>query len=185
MPWRRWGLVGCFSTLPVNLGWEVNAKPRPLYPPENRPRTHCTGGFVGLKAGLDGCGRIAFSGIRSPDRPARSESLYGIRTFRAMPAANWMELYVVLMHKGAVVCLNIRASTSNLISVVDWGSLEVKVPQKTQTYEAPTNRVDTVLFLGTSDIMRKGGECKYRRKEINADIFKRTSILNKYIKIYV
>jgi hypothetical protein len=38
------------------------------------------------------------------------------------------------------------------------------------------NRVDTVVFSGTSDLMRKGGECKYRLKEINADIFKRTSI---------
>jgi hypothetical protein len=49
------------------------------------------------------------------------------------------------------------------------------------------NRVDTVLFSGTSDLMRKGGECKYRLKEINADIFKRTSIrerMNKWNNTY-
>ena len=45
----------------------------------------------------------------------------------------------------------------------------MKVAQKTETYEAPTSRVDTVLFVGTSDLMRKGGEYKYRQKEINAD----------------
>jgi hypothetical protein len=29
---------------------------RPPYPPE-RPSTHCTGGWVGLSADLDGCGK--------------------------------------------------------------------------------------------------------------------------------
>jgi hypothetical protein len=54
----------------------------------------------------------------------------------------------------------------------------VILDQKTESYEAPTNRVDNDLFLGTSDLMRKGGEYKYRRKEINAGIFKHTSIFN-------
>jgi hypothetical protein len=31
---------------------------------------------VGPRAGLDGCGKLASYGIRSPDRPARTESLY-------------------------------------------------------------------------------------------------------------
>jgi hypothetical protein len=38
------------------MGWVVNATPRPVYPRE-RPRTYCTGSWVGLRAGLDGCGR--------------------------------------------------------------------------------------------------------------------------------
>ena len=45
-------------------------------PPGNRPGTHCTGGWVGPRAGLDGCEKSRPTGIRSPDRPARSESLY-------------------------------------------------------------------------------------------------------------
>jgi len=36
-------------------GWVVNATPRPIYPRE-RPGTRCTGGWVGPRAGLDGCG---------------------------------------------------------------------------------------------------------------------------------
>jgi len=36
--------------------WVVNAKPRPLYPRE-RPGTHCVGGWVGPRAGLDRCGK--------------------------------------------------------------------------------------------------------------------------------
>ena len=31
---------------------------------------------MGPRAGLDGCGKSRPTGIRSPDRPARSESLY-------------------------------------------------------------------------------------------------------------
>jgi hypothetical protein len=38
------------------MGWVANATLRPLYPLE-RPRTHCTQGWVGSRAGLDGCGK--------------------------------------------------------------------------------------------------------------------------------
>ena len=34
------------------MGWVVKATPRPLYPRE-RPGTHCIGGWVGPRAGLD------------------------------------------------------------------------------------------------------------------------------------
>jgi hypothetical protein len=47
----------------------VNVTPRPIYPQEG-PGTHCIGGWVGPRVGLTP------TGIRSPDRPARSESLY-------------------------------------------------------------------------------------------------------------
>ena len=54
----------------------VNATPLPLYL-RKRPGTHCIGGWVGPQTGLDGCGNSCPpTGIRSPDRPARSESLY-------------------------------------------------------------------------------------------------------------
>jgi hypothetical protein len=51
------------------------ATTRPLYPWE-RPGANCIGGWVGPKAGVDGCGISRPTGIRSPDRPVRSESLY-------------------------------------------------------------------------------------------------------------
>jgi len=38
--------------------------------------THCIGGWVGPRAGLDGCGKFRPPEIRSPDRPVRSQSLY-------------------------------------------------------------------------------------------------------------
>ena len=37
-------------------GWVVNATLRPLYP-RKRPGTHCIGGWVGPRAGLDRCGK--------------------------------------------------------------------------------------------------------------------------------
>jgi hypothetical protein len=56
--------------------WVVNATPRPFYPRE-RLGAHCIGGWVGSRAGPDGCGKSRPpTGIRSPDRPARNESLY-------------------------------------------------------------------------------------------------------------
>ena len=57
------------------MGWVVNATPRPLYPWE-RQGTHCIGGWVGQKAGLDVSENHALTGIWTPDRRARSESLY-------------------------------------------------------------------------------------------------------------
>ena len=49
-------------------------------PPGKGPGIYCTGGWVGPRAGLDGCGEISPpTGIRSPDLPARSESLYQLR----------------------------------------------------------------------------------------------------------
>ena len=60
------------------LRWGGWSAPRPgRFTPRERPGTYCTGGWVGPRAGLDGCGKYRPpTGIRSPDRPARSESLY-------------------------------------------------------------------------------------------------------------
>jgi len=58
------------------MRWVVNATPLPLYPRE-KPGTRCIGGWVGPRAGLDGCGKSRPPpGFDRPDRPARSESLY-------------------------------------------------------------------------------------------------------------
>jgi len=49
--------------------------PRPLYPRE-RPDTHCIGGWVASEPVWTGAENLAPTGIRSPDRLARSESPY-------------------------------------------------------------------------------------------------------------
>ena len=48
-------------------------------PPGKRHGTHFIGGWVGPRAGLDGCGKFRPpTGIRSLDRSARSKSLYAL-----------------------------------------------------------------------------------------------------------
>ena len=49
--------------------------PAALYPRE-RPGTHCTGGWMGPRAGLDRCGKSRPNRDSIPDRPVRSQSLY-------------------------------------------------------------------------------------------------------------
>jgi hypothetical protein len=44
--------------------------------PRKRPGIDCIGGWVGLRAGLDGYGKPHPHRDSIPDRPARSESLY-------------------------------------------------------------------------------------------------------------
>jgi hypothetical protein len=67
--------LNSFLTLALEGGvWSASCPGR-LYPRE-RPGTHCTGGWVGPGAGLDKCEKSRLTGIRSPDLPARSESLY-------------------------------------------------------------------------------------------------------------
>ena len=48
--------------------------PAPL--PRERPGTHCIGDWVGPRAGPRVAENLAPTGIRSPDLPARSQSLY-------------------------------------------------------------------------------------------------------------
>jgi hypothetical protein len=70
------GIALLFLDLSARRGWVVSTTPRPLYPRE-RPGTHCTGGWMGLRTGLDVCENSRPpTGIRSPDRPASSQSLY-------------------------------------------------------------------------------------------------------------
>ena len=74
------------------MGVGVSSTPRPLYPRE-RPGTHCKGGWVGPRAGLDGCGKPRPTEIRSPDRPACSESLYRL-SYRGRHM--WLRFYLFI-----------------------------------------------------------------------------------------
>ena len=62
------------------LGGVVQQQASVALLPEKRPCAHCTGGWLGLEAGLGGCGKCRLpAGFRIPDLPARSESLYQLR----------------------------------------------------------------------------------------------------------
>ena len=55
--------------------WSAARPGRTLYPRE-RHGTHCTGGWVGPRAGLDRCGKSRPHRDPIPDRLARSQLLY-------------------------------------------------------------------------------------------------------------
>jgi hypothetical protein len=57
------------------MAWVVNATPRPLYPRE-RLGTHFIEGCVGPGPVWTGTENFFPTGIRSPDRPALSQSVY-------------------------------------------------------------------------------------------------------------
>ena len=57
------------------MGLVVSATSRLLYTRE-RPGTHCTGGWMGPRAGWTGAENLAPTRFQSPDRPALIESLY-------------------------------------------------------------------------------------------------------------
>jgi hypothetical protein len=67
---RGWSIFPTNSPLRTRRTWLVSTTSRPLYR-RDRPGTHCTGGWAGLGAGLQGTKYLAPTGIRSPDRPAR------------------------------------------------------------------------------------------------------------------
>jgi len=53
----------------------VSVTPRSHLPRE-RPDSHCTGGWVRFRAGLDGCGKSRPTGIRSPDLATTEASVF-------------------------------------------------------------------------------------------------------------
>jgi hypothetical protein len=64
-----------FLNLGTRKGWVVCTTPRPLYPRE-RPDTHCTRGWVGLRAGVDVCEKSRPHRDSIPGLSVHSQSLY-------------------------------------------------------------------------------------------------------------
>ena len=52
--WSR-GIALLFLDHGIRRGWGVSVTLRPLFTPRERPGTHCTGGCVGPRVGLDRC----------------------------------------------------------------------------------------------------------------------------------
>ena len=66
------GIALLFPDHGTRRGWGVSITPRPLFTSGKDP--HFTGGWVGARAE-----NLVPTGIRSPDRPARSQSPYRLR----------------------------------------------------------------------------------------------------------
>ena len=74
------GIALLFHDNGTRRGWEVSVTPRPIFTPVKDPVPTVTGGWVGAQGRSGQVRKISPpTGIRSPDRPARSQSLYRIR----------------------------------------------------------------------------------------------------------
>ena len=80
------------------MGWVFNTTPRPLYPRE-RPDTHCIGGWLAPRPVGTDAKNFAPARVRSPDRPARSESLYRL-SYPGPPCLNVVMLIIVVLDYG-------------------------------------------------------------------------------------
>jgi len=68
-------------------------------PPGKKLSTSCIGGWVGPRAGLDRRGKSPHStGIRSPDRPIRRESLSEYVILIAFPLQQWLHERASMLH---------------------------------------------------------------------------------------
>jgi len=78
------------------MGWVVNA--RPFYP-EERPCTHCIGGWVGPRAGMDGCGKSRPQPGFEPQTVQPVASRYTDWAIPALlkPYIYWKEVYGIFV----------------------------------------------------------------------------------------
>jgi len=78
------------------MGWVVNA--RPLYPGE-RPGIHFIGGWVGPRAGLDGCGKSCRPQGFDPQTVQPVASRYNDWAIVALLKAStyWKEVYSIFI----------------------------------------------------------------------------------------
>ena len=88
--------------------------------PRERPGTHFTGGWVDLRAGLAWCAKSRPTGIRSPDRPVRRQSLYRLRypahTYYNLTFIFYLYLYLYLLYSvktGSVISVLHREVDKN------------------------------------------------------------------------
>ena len=84
-------------------------------PSGKRPGSHSTGGYVGPRADMDGCGKYPLMGIRSPDRPVRSKSLYRLsyprpRTYSMSITKKKTSLIILVREITFFLCSEIHAN---------------------------------------------------------------------------
>jgi len=77
-------------------GWR-SASSSGRFLPQKRPSTHCTGGWLGLRAGLDRCGKSRPHRDSIPNRPARNQSLYRL---------SYLAQRAMCTHRNFICCLS-------------------------------------------------------------------------------
>jgi len=107
------------STLSLNSALDGVGGQRhdPAVLPHDWAGNHSTGGWFGHRAGLDGCGNIAHTRVRSADRPVFcSESLYWL-SYRT--EFNIQQLHVLPTQCIYVFCVDLRTN-SDYFPIQHW-----------------------------------------------------------------
>jgi hypothetical protein len=99
--WKRYSSTLSLTSALEGVGGQRHA-PAAL-PPQKIPGTHFTGGWVGLRAGLDGCGKARPHRESISGPPARTKSLYQL----CYPGARWgIEHTDITLHKQVKIWAN-------------------------------------------------------------------------------
>jgi hypothetical protein len=158
---------------------------RPLYPREI-PGTHCTGGWLGPRAGLDVCENLVHTGIRSPDRPARSESLY--RLSYPGPPSKYNYIYILTYR----MFHNVHDCTQVLQNITIYIYINLShALQRTLFYQS-ASKYNYIYINLSHELLRTRlypGASKYSYIYINlSHVFQRTRLYtgaSKYNYIYI
>jgi hypothetical protein len=133
------GIALLFHDQGTRRWWGVSVKPRPLFTPRKDPVSILQeAGWVSEPVWI-GAGNLASTGIRSPDRPARSQSLYRLR----YPAHSQFCYLVYLTTLAKVVI----ASNSTIMNWKWRRLLALNITYKTHSKFLSDREEPSVLFL--------------------------------------
>ena len=134
------------------MGWVVNAMPG-RFNPGNGLLSSVIRGWVGPRAALDGCGKSRLTGIRTPVRPERSESLCRLSYLGLpRPTKKRSKLRRDNSGKKTITCTKNEVTTRTILfklrrSVHSLISLYISVPHTSQSQSTLYNHWCTHLPL--------------------------------------
>jgi hypothetical protein len=157
--WHRGGielLVYSFFNFDVQRG--VCLTPRlDRFTPRKWNGTHCIGSWVGLGDSLERWGKLSPTGIRSPDRTDRGESLFRLRSGVGLTIKlKWILWKWVLGIWTLFICSKIRSSVESLwLNLWSLTLISAHLTRKVVftviyllvTWRAHANRGDVCLYL--------------------------------------
>ena len=118
------------------MGWVVNATPRRLYPRKYPVPVVMEAGWI---SGLvcTGAENFAPTGIRSPDRPARSQSLYRLNHPGSVTRVTFAKIVVPLhYHKISYKHLQFMKHRMSSISITNVQAATLRTAQKCRKFRA-------------------------------------------------
>ena len=121
------GIALFFHDRGTRRGWVVSSTLQPHFTPREIHGTHFTGGWVGLRAGLNGRKNLVPTGIRSRTVQAVAQSLYRLSYWA-------IYIYISTHHIFSFVLHNKRYVTENSVKPLEKVPLYFNVENKSEVY---------------------------------------------------